>query len=403
MQRIYQAIVRQHVSENSQMVFLSGPRQVGKTTISRDFAPPGSRFLYLNWDDVEHRKIIMAGASTIAEQLKLAEMHTEKPMLVLDELHKYPDWKNFLKGLYDRYAQQTHIIVTGSARLDIYKKGGDSLMGRYFPYRVHPLSVREILDPTLDLDQLVKLPRELNSEKFKQLFEFGGFPDPFLKHDTRYHLRWQRLRHQQLLREDIRDVNVIHDMNRFELLAKLLEEQAACGMAYSSLAKKTRVSVDTVTRWIEILEAFYFCFLIRPWSRNVTRSLLKEPKVFLWDWSIVKDPGARAENFIASHLLKATHFWTDVGLGHFGLYYLRDVDKREVDFIITRDGEPWFLVEVKLSANGAISPNLYYYQDQLSVPHAFQVVIDKAFVPRDCFEYRSPVIVPASTFLSQLV
>ncbi len=403
MKRIYEAVLQHHLAEANQMVFLSGPRQVGKTTISRSVETSTSEFLYLNWDDLEHRTIIMEGASVIADQLKLAEMHARRPILVFDELHKYPDWKNFLKGFYDRYAKKTHIIVTGSSRLDIYKKGGDSLMGRYFPYRIHPFSVGEILRQKIDLDKLIKPPKELEHEKFKQLFQFGGFPDPFLRHDNRYSLRWQRLRQQQLLREDIRDVNRITDINRLELLAKLIEEQAAGEMTYSSLAKKVRVSVDTISRWIEILEAFYFCFLIRPWSRNITRSLLKEPKVFLWDWSTIQDPGARAENFIACHLLKAVHFWTDMGLGDFGLYYLRDLEKREVDFIVTHDDKPWFLVEVKLSSNGSINRNLHYYQQQTSAPHAFQVVIDKPFVNKNCFDYYEPIIVSALTFLSQLV
>jgi predicted AAA+ superfamily ATPase len=400
--RIYNQVVKEQLREDTQMIFLSGPRQVGKTTISYSVESLTSTFLYLNWDNLEHRASIVQGVSTLEAQLNLAHLVEKKPILVLDEIHKFELWKSFLKGLYDQLGRKVHIIVTGSSRLDIYKKGGDSLMGRYFSYRVHPFSVAEVLGQPSTIN-LVNTPRELATEQFNQLFEFGGFPDPFLKHNTRFSKRWQRLRFQQLFREDIREVSKIIDINRLELLAKLLVEQAASEMTYSSLAKKIRVSVDTVSRWVEVLESFYFCFLIRPWSKNVTRSLLKEPKMYLWDWALITDPGARAENFIASHLLKAVQFWTDTGLGDFGLYYLRDTEKREVDFIVTRNDKPWFLVEVKLSDNAGLNPNLHYFQKQIQAEHAFQVVINAPFVHQNCFEHQEPIIVPALTFLSQLV
>jgi predicted AAA+ superfamily ATPase len=402
MDRIYNHIVQKQLLEESQMIFLSGPRQVGKTTISQSTRDLTDQFLYLNWDELDHRQLIVQGGNSVTAGLDLAQVMGTKPILVLDEIHKYPLWKNFLKGLYDQFINKLHIIVTGSSRLDVYKKGGDSLMGRYFPYRIHPLSVAEILHQP-SIESILSPPKELDCNLFNQLYQFGGFPDPFLKSNPQFSRRWQRLRHQQLFREDIRDLNAITDINRLELLSKLIVEQAASEMTYSSLAKKIRVSVDTVSRWIEILESFYFCFLLRPWSKNVTRSLIKEPKVYLWDWSSISDPGARAENFIVSHLHKATNFWTDMGFGDFGLYYLRDLEKREVDLIVTRDDIPWFLVEVKLSHNGRINPNLKYFQQQTNAPHAFQVVIDKPHVQQDCFAFHEPVIVSAMSFLSQLV
>ena len=402
MKRIYDEILKAHLLSEDEMIFLSGPRQVGKTTTSKLAANFTDRFLYLNWDNADERSQILQGPKKIIELAKLSTLSDKKPIIALDEIHKYEDWKNFLKGLYDTYGNDVSIIVTGSAGLDIYKRGGDSLMGRYFPYRMHPISVAECLRTNL-LDTEISLPQKIDSDEYEALCEFGGFPKPFLKRNTRFSGRWQNLRKQQLFREDIRDINIIQDINRLEVLADLLMAQSASAITYSSLAKHIRVSVDTVTRWIEVLESFYFCYRIRPWSKNIPRSLIKEPKIFLWDWSLVKDLGAKAENFIATHLLKAIQYWTDCGFGEYGLHYLRTLDKREVDFLVTKNNKPWFLVEVKNSNNQRISPHLEHFQSQIKAPHAFQVALNMAYVDKDCFGINTPIIVPAMTFLSQLV
>lgn len=388
------------------MLFLSGPRQVGKTTTSLHLKEQYEDFTYLNWDNEDHRTIILNGPTIIyehatANQNKLSD-NSHKPIIVFDEIHKRPDWKNFLKGFYDTYHNEMYIIITGSARLDLYKKGGDSLMGRYLPYRMHPMSVAECLRTTL-LDTEIAEPTELDNETFQNLYQFGGFPKPFIQHSPPFSTRWQNLRKQQLLQEDIRDINVIHDLNRMQILMDILKQNASNQITYSNLAKFTRTSVDTITRWIEILEAFYFCYRIRPWSKNISRSLLKEPKVFLWDWSVINDLGARTENFIASHLLKAVHYWTDRGFGEFDLHYIRTRDKKEVDFLVSRNNEAWFLVEAKHSDNKKISPNLADFQQQTGAKHAFQVVLDLPYVDKNCFSINTPIIVPAKTFLSQLM
>jgi predicted AAA+ superfamily ATPase len=154
---------------------------------------------------------------------------------------------------------------------------------------------------------------------------------------------------------------------------------------------------------IEVLKSFYYCFTIQPWAHNVVRSLIKEPKIYLWDWSLNSDVGARAENFIASHLLKAVHFWTDRGWGDYALYYLRDKEKREVDFLIVKEGKPWILAEVKHSDKGCPSKSLYYFQEMLGAEHALQVALDMDYVDQSCFDSSKPLIVPAKTFLSQLI
>lgn len=210
------------------------------------------------------------------------------------------------------------------------------------------------------------------------------------------------IRKDQLFREDLRDGTRIQELGQLELLAELLRSQAAESMDYQSLSKKVGVSVDTVRRWLEVLKSFYYCFSIQPWSKNITRSLIKEPKLYLWDWSLVDEEGHRNENLVASHLLKAIHFWNDRGLGEYGLHYLRTKDKIETDFLVTKNRRPWFLVEVKTKAKG-ISPALYHFQKETKAPHAFQVAFDLPFVHKSCFEEQKPILVPAQTFLSQLV
>jgi uncharacterized protein len=401
--RLYKFVMIEHLQENRQMLFIMGPRQVGKTTTCRSLADTFKHFFYLTWDDLEDRSKILAGAKTVMTSLGVDGFFESKPLIVFDEIHKFSGWKDFLKGFYDLYSDEVHIIVTGSARLDVYKKGGDSLMGRYFLYRFHPLSVGEIVDPSF-IDAEIRLqPIEIFEDKFKDLWQFGGYPDPFLKGNPRFFNRWSNLRFQQLFQEDIRDLTRISELKQLEVLAELLKLQVGKQTSYESLAKSVRVSGHTIRNWIQTLHALYYCFEVRPWSKNISRAILKEPKYYLWDWSQVVDEGSRAENFIASHLLKAVHFWTDSGFGRYDLYYIRDKEQREVDFLVTRNEEPWFLVEAKLSDNKAIAPALHYFHEVTKAKHAFQVVIDLPWVNRNCFEVTRPTIVPARTFLSQLV
>ncbi len=277
-------------------------------------------------------------------------------------------------------------------------------MGRYFNYRLHPLSVRETMGVThTDENSDIQMPQAIANEDFEALLTWGGFPEPYLKRDRRFFNRWSRLREQQLLQEDVRALTQVQGLGQIEMLAVLLKQQAGQLTNYSSLAKKVRVSVDTIRRWLGVLEAMYYCYAVRPWTKNITRSLLKEPKYYLWDWSQCADTGARNENFIASHLLKAVHYWTDIGLGDYGLFFLRDKEKREVDFLVSRDGQPWFIVEVKSSKNQPLSTNLGVFAKQLKVDYIFQVAIDGEYVDKNVFKIKRPAIVPAKTFLSQLV
>lgn len=394
--RIYHKVISAHFARNRQMLFLSGPRQVGKTTSSLTAAAPEN---YLNWDNETHRALILAGPETVAKHFGLFELTASPPLVVFDELHKYRHWKRFLKGFFDTYEKRVQILVTGSARLDVYKRGGDSMMGRYFLYRLHPLSVRELVDPNLRESEIGK---PLDCPDFDTLLHYGGFPEPFVQRNDRFAHQWQRLRLELLFKEDLRDLTRIQDLGQVEILAQILTKQVGQLVDYTSLANAVKASSPTIQRWIQALSSLYFCFTLQPWSKNISKSLIKQPKIYLWDWSMAKEIGARNENFVASHLLKAVQFWTDSGLGNYGLYYLRDKSKREVDFLVTKEGEPWFLVETKTADKG-ISPALHYFKKETKAPFAFQVSFERPFVDRDCFAIREPVFVPARTLLSQLV
>ncbi|NNF05555.1 MAG: ATP-binding protein, partial [Candidatus Eisenbacteria bacterium] len=338
------------------------------------------------------------------ERLGLDQLRETTPIAVLDELHKFPQWKQFLKGFFDTYADEVRTIVTGSGHMDVFRRGGDSLMGRYFLYRMHPFSIGEVACRDLpNPETIVRPPRAIPDEDFDALWRHGGYPEPFLKRDPQFSLRWQSLRHEQIVREDIRDLTQITQLDQIEAAVRLLANRSSHRLVYSNLAKEIRVSVDTAKRWVIALRDLHFGFEVRPWFKNVARSLRKEPKWYLRDWASIDDPGDRAETFVACHLLKAVQGWTDMGLGQFELAYLRDKEQREVDLLVVRDGAPWFLVEVK-HRDESLSKSLRNFQEQIKAPFAFQVVLDAPFVDADCFaKPREPLAVPARTFLSQLL
>ena len=394
--RLYDAVLAAHQDRHRQMAFVSGPRQVGKTTTCRARSDA-----YLSWDDDRDRRVILQGAAAIADRLGLDVLRPRPLRCCFDELHKNRRWKALLKGLFDSWSEKGRFVVTGSSRLDVYRRAGDSLMGRYLLYRMHPLGVGELARQDVP-DRPIRAPRPVPEAQFEALWEHGGYPEPFLKRDASFTRRWRRLRSAQLLREEVRDLTRIHELSQLEHLGLLLAERSASPLVLSGLAGEVQVSVDTVRRWVEALSSLHWGFLVRPWFRNVAKALRKEPKWFLRDWSGCVDPGARAETFVACHLLKAVEGWEDLGLGDFELRYVRDKEKREVDFLVVRDGKPWFLVEVK-QADTALSPALARFQARLKAPHAFQVVVELPYVDADCFARHEPVVVPARSFLSQLL
>ena len=394
--RIYTAILRDHLNRHRQMALVAGPRQVGKTTACRALADD-----YLNWDNADDRRELLRGPASLATRLRLDRLRAKPPIVVLDELHKHAKWKTLLKGFFDTYGGRTRILVTGSSRLDVFRRGGDSLMGRYLLYHMHPWSVAESIRTSLPEREL-HAPVEIPDAEWNALWEHGGFPEPFLRRDSRFSRRWRSLRRDQLSREDVRDLARVTDLGTMETLMQILAERSAQPLVYANLAGEVQVAVDTAKRWTGLLTGIHYGFLVRPWFRNVAKALRKEPKWYLRDWSGVDDDGARAETFVACHLLKAVEGWTDLGFGDFELRYLRDKQKREVDFLVVRDRKPWFLVEAKLS-DTRLSSSLAHYQRQTKAPHAFQVVLNLPYEPADCFTTHRPVVAPARTFLSQLL
>ena len=394
--RIYDSVLAGHLAEDRQMVFFSGPRQVGKTTVSRQAGD-----FYLDWDNRNHQELILKGPEAVAQYCQL-NVASEKPVIIVfDELHKFSRWKNFLKGLFDTYEKQCRIVVTGSAKMDVYRRGGDSLMGRYFPYRLHPFSTAELLRSEVG-PALISPPALLDNERWEALLKHGGFPEPFLKQSDRFSTRWRTLRNERLFKEDLKDLTRIQEMSLLEILARMLADRSGQQLIFANLAGDVQVAPNTLKAWVNTLVSTYYGFLVRPWFKNVTKALRKEPKWYLRDWSGIRDPGARAETFAACQLLKAVEYWTDMGLGSFELRYVRDKQKREVDFLIVRDDRPWFLVEVKQSET-VLSPALQHFQRQTGAEHAFQVVMELPYAAVDCFTYSRPVAVPARTFFSQLI
>lgn len=348
------------------MVFIGGARQVGKTTLSeyigkKDY--PG--YDCLNWDNREDRKNIIEN-----------KFSAEARLLIFDEIHKYKQWKNYVKGIYDKNKAALDILVTGSARLDIYRKGGDSLMGRYHYYRLHPFSLREALKIKPDIKPLKEikfLPFSKNiADLFDSLLHFGGFPEPFIKQDEKTLRRFHNEYIDRLIIEDIRDIEQIRDLSALQVLVELLPDKIGGLLSLHCLQEDLRVAHKTVSLWVDILERFYYLFRIHPFAVMPIKSLRKQPKVYLWDWSQVKDKGAKLENMIASALIKLTHFLHDVEGYKAELYFLRDIEGREVDFLVAIDKKPWMTVEVK-AAEGSLT-NLKYFGAKLKIPFKYQVV-----------------------------
>jgi len=395
MKRVYETIIRDYFHRNGEMLFVSGARQVGKTTAGRSVCERGC---YLDWDVQEDRIDIIQGQRHLAQRIGSETGQT----IVFDELHKYADWKNFIKGFYDLYSKlDWKVFVTGSTRLDTYRKGGDSLLGRYFHLQMFPFSTAELVR-TCFTGQTICFPQEIDPATWESLLAYGGFPQPLLKADRRFQRQWQRTRQDRLFQEDIRTLGGAYDLAKIELLAELIQLNATSALNYSSYARTIRASVESIQRWIVLLQQLSFCFTLRPWTKNISRSIAKEPKIFLSDWSGITDPGKRNENFIACALLKAVVGWNDTGLGNYALHFIRTKEKREVDFIVTSDGDPWLLVEAKTSET-TLSPQLGYFQKMIGAPHALQAVINLPYQEIDCFALQIPAVVPARTLLSQLL
>lgn len=330
------------------MVFIGGPRQVGKTTLALSFISPASSKnpQYLNWDDANGRKAILN-----------AEIPLSHKTLIFDEIHKYKNWRNLLKGLYDKNHEDHSFIVTGSARLDHFRKGGDSLLGRYRYFRMHPLSIGELEGSRSDVLALLK---------------FGGFPEPFFLQSEKEHKLWINERSYRLVRDDVKDLTTIKETSLISLLLELLPSRVGSLLSLKSLAEDIQVSQPSIDRWITELEHLYYCYRVLPFGSVKIRAVKKTPKLYLWDWSEITDQGPRFENMVASQLLKTCHYLEDTEGDKYELRYLRDTDNHEVDFIILKNKKPLYAVECK-TGESSLSKSISYFKDRLAIPEFYQV------------------------------
>lgn len=310
------------------MVFLTGPRQVGKTTLSRQLiAQQGGQ--YLNYDVPADRALILK-----------QRWNPQAPLLVLDEIHKMTDWKAWLKGVYDGKPATQQLLVTGSARMDTFRQGGESLAGRFFGLRLHPLSVREWCEQTGATPEAA----------LTHLLERGGFPEPCLAPDNEQAERWRRQYFDGLVRNDVLEFSRIQEVNAIRLFAQMLRSRVGSPLSLASMARDLAVSPNTLKKYLDILEALYIVFVVRPWHDNIARSVLQSPKVYFYDTGLVEgDEGLRYENLVATALLKHVQWQHDVQGKEAGLHYIRTKDGAEVDFALSEKNQLTHLLECKLS------------------------------------------------------
>ncbi|MBI4247857.1 MAG: ATP-binding protein [Elusimicrobia bacterium] len=352
------------------MVFVGGPRQVGKTTLAKTLLkkPAG----YLNWDIPEHREKILK------RELPPA------PLWVFDEIHKYRSWRNYLKGLYDLQGKRRKILVTGSARLDYYRFGGDSLQGRYHYLRLHPFSVAELQ---------IKTGRD-----FQDLWTLGGFPEPFFSGSETEAKRWSREYRSRLVREDIASLEGIQDLGNLEMLMLRLPELVGSPLSLNALREDLQISHKTVSRWMQSLERMYAVFRIAPFGPPRVRAVKKEQKHYHFDWSLIAEPSLRFENLVAAHLLKWAHFEQDAKGRNVELRYFRDVEGREVDFVVLEDGRPLQMVECKQS-DAEIGRGLKYLKARFKECEAWQIAAEGK---KDYVSAAGIRVCPALKFLGRL-
>lgn len=336
------------------MVFVGGPRQVGKTTFALDLLGADDRRhpAYVNWDNPRARSGLLRG-----------DLPADQSLVVLDEVHKFRRWRNLVKGFYDTQGDRVSFLITGSARLDHYRRGGDSLQGRYHHYRLHPFTLGELGDTP-------------SSDDLEALLEFGGFPEPMLAGNARTWRRWQRERLSRVVYDDLRDLENVREVALVELLAEALPERVGSPLSVQSLAEELQVAHGTVTRWLTILDNLYVCFRIPPFGAPRIRAVKKEAKLYLWDWSQVPEPGPRFENMVASHLLKYCHHREDTEGHRMELRFLRDTDGREVDFVVLQDRQPMFAVECKVGERSPSRP-IDYFRQRTDIPDFYQVHLGK--------------------------
>jgi len=338
------------------MCFLTGPRQVGKTYLARTL-----KASYFNLDTIEVKKAMLTDPYFF---------RGVETLVIFDKIHKRRDWKRLLKGYYDSPERRENFLVTGSGRFDFFRKGGDSLQGRYLANQLWPLSYDEVYNPGIGSCQ----PRDFATweppsiaETDTDLIRLGGFPQPFLRGSDQFLRRWQEQYRDRLVKEDIRDFSNVQRLDRLELLTRILPERICSPLSIQGLSEDIEMSPVAVKSWLRLLEQVYFGFLMAPYHRKIHRAVKREKKWYFYQWTYPQDEGARLENYMAVQLSLACSAWSENGFGKWEVYYLRDQDRREVDFLVARDLLPMALIEVKNSSPEPTAA-LRYYSQKLNIP-----------------------------------
>lgn len=346
MKRVQQDLISRDLKRK--MVFITGPRQVGKTSLALAIAEEQEQTVYLNYDNFSHREVIRKEAWL-----------PETRLLILDELHKMENWKNYLKGIYDTREKHLQILVTGSARLETFRQSGDSLAGRFFRHRLNPLSMAEI--------------PSANEQTLNRLLQRGGFPEPYLAESLDDSRRWRLQYIDGLIRTDILDFEKVHDFKSIQLTLELMRQRVGSPLSYTSLARDVGCAPNTIKRYIEIFEALYIIFRVTPYHRYIARSMHKEAKIYFYDTGMVAgNEGVRLENLVAISLLKHLNAIEDYKGIRTSLKTLRTKEKKEVDFVLVVENKAVSMLEVKLS-DAEISPTLRYFHKRYGIP-AIQLV-----------------------------
>ena len=361
---------------NNKIILLTGPRQTGKTTLSKMLE---NNFDYFNYDNIDDRL-----------DLQERSWDRSKPLVIFDELHKLKNWKAWLKGIYDKEGIPPAILVTGSARLDTYKKVGDSLAGRFFQFRLHPLDLKEIN---------TFLKPDNHDVELDKLLSFGGFPEPFLNGTSRFYNRWKKSHLDIILKQDLIDIENVQQITQIETMIQLLKHRVGSPISYSSLAQDLQCSDKTVKRWLTILENMYVLFKISPFHKNLATAIQKAPKFYFYDTGqVIGDQGIKLENAVACAIQKELHFREDC-LGEEGkLYYVKNKDGKEIDFCISKEDRPSLLLEVKWNDNN-LSPNFEIFKKFF--PEIKMVQISKKLDREKTFPNGAEIRL-ASNWLSEL-
>lgn len=392
------------------MAFISGPRQCGKTTLAKNMLRQAKDGAYFNWDEKQFRQAWTKHPLGLIQQVLNDHQSNKTPLIVLDEIHKSKGWKQNIKGVYDSIEQDIDIVVTGSAKLNVYRRGSDSLLGRYYHFRLHPFSVKELLakHPEIHhlnlINTLLKQPKgsPLATAMLDKLWQYGPFPEPLFAEDKRVLTLWQKDRVERLVREDLRDLSRIQELSQIEMLVSLLPDRAAGVLSINALREDLEVAYATMKLWVEYLKQIYYLYELKPYSTSITRSLKKEGKLYLWDWSEIEQPGPRFENLIANHLLKYAHYLSDSGEAKVSLHYLKNRQKQEIDFLLVKDNKPWLPIEVKL-ADSRPSANWDVYLQQLPCKVGVQVVQTPDVYQHCYLKHGEVIVISAATFLSCLI